>query len=224
MSISIFGIAITQEMINTAKDLWGLFASILSLLFIPTIKNILTSRHKKKEEVHFNMCELEKMYHNKDAIKNLPKFFQDYRIAKFKEVNCFSFEFFIHLMDKNLGYREIIQLNKTLSSIFPLLKLMEDHQKIGSRGKWETIFINYPRRTKCILFTIFILFISLSIFNIYSTNSIWMTVILILFMVAFEFIVVTLFGSIDDATCKKKYLQSKDLWYKDKIESQKQRG
>lgn len=151
-----------ENILIEIKNNWQIISGVLTIIFIPIIGKLYKDYQDYKDKYYVNLKELENLYESyctDEKIRNKPKFFHDEQIRKFKEFNNLDFQLFVLLIkEKNMGYRDIVYINRNLHPAFTYLKIV-DSKYITYKDDKAKQSILEPKITKTKYIVGFILFI-----------------------------------------------------------------
>lgn len=198
------------------KNNWQIISSILTIVCIPIIKKLHSDFQNKHDKYRSNLKDLEEFYdeYHSDSntkIKNKPRFFLDEQVRRFKEFNNLNWQFFIFLIqDKNLGYWDIVEINRNLSPAFTYLKI--DGNQITYKDEKCKKAIDSPIWTKIKYIFYFLIGVIIALFIIIIIEKILFTIIFAISIALFELILFAYIDKLDSNVRLKNKFKDTGIW------------
>lgn len=197
------------------KNNWQIISGFLTIVCIPMIKKLYEDYHGYKDKYYANLKELENLYESyctDEKIRNKPKFFHDEQIRKFKEFNNLDFQLFVLLIrDKNMGYRDIVYINRNLQPTFTYLKIV-DSKYITYKDDKAKQSILEPKITKTKYIVGFILFIFVMGGFMWIIDNGFFSFIVIMAIIVYEIFILIVLDKLNMNIMLKQRLQSNSAW------------
>lgn len=179
---------------------WG--KELLSVVSFPIlIQYLLNFRRKNKpfRDIKILKKIFDDYQSNPEKINNLSKLFKDNLVKQLNSFNCFTFDFAKFLiLEKNIDYDIILQINNQLNSLFPFIKIQNNRLKEIPRNKKEDIYLILG-------------IVCLVLLKILS-NDVYFAFILWIFMVIFIFTLIAKNACYQNYLKLKQETQNLDIW------------